>query len=124
MEFVCAGVFIRDNGSPHAKGWAMQGHTHNFPHATYIVRGRYRARRWRRILNEDGSPKLGADGKEDWLCVADVERSAPCWFPVEPKDMHAFECLEDGGVLHCVYVPRDPVTKRPSEWNGWMEAVV
>ena len=52
MEYRLGNIFVRDCGSPHEKGWKMEGHEHNFDHVTYIIRGKYRCRRWVATLTQ------------------------------------------------------------------------
>jgi quercetin dioxygenase-like cupin family protein len=111
MEHVCAEIFIRDNNGSMPKGAKVEIGTHNFPHATYLVRGSARCLQWRRSENEA------------WTLIEDVVRSAPTFFPVEAGDRHEFVALENGTIIHCLFVPRDPTTGEiVPEWNGWMEA--
>lgn len=116
MEFSIGNIFIRDNDSPHKVGWRMDGHTHNFDHATYIVRGKYRCIFKKRHISDDGA--------EGWVTVFDQVVEGPYWLLIEANAKHDFECIEGPGILHCVYAHRDPQTKEVvQKWNGWYGAV-
>ena len=124
-EYVCAGLYIRDNDSPMKAGDVLGGHTHNFPHATFLSRGEVQCRRWRKIVDANGVPTLDVDGNEQWLEIDNVTRVGPCFFPIEAEDKHEFTALTDDVYLYCIFTPRDPATGTPvPDWNGWMEATL
>lgn len=122
MERQYGNIFVRDNGSPHAVGWQMRGHQHNFDHATYIVGGRYRARLWRLVMDEVGAPKLDAGGEKQFVLSVEREFSAGMMLLVRAEDIHEFECLEGPGILHCVYAHRDAQGEVTQHATGWEEA--
>ena len=99
----------------------MKGDVHRFGHLTLIGAGKYRCQKFVPILDANGD-KILADGKTTFYAKFDQVVEAPCFLDIEPDCHHSFECLEDGGILWCLFAHRDPqsgeVTQMPTGWTG------
>lgn len=101
-------------------GTVIEGHDHNFHHATFIF-GKAKVERRRAAFSADGTPALDKDGNqllldagtivvENWM----VNIEAGMWHRITglTRWRHA-----------CVFVPRDPETGEPvPDYNGWPDA--
>ena len=123
-EYALGNVFIRPFRLEGA-GDVMAGHTHNFDHVTYVVRGSVHARCWRRILDADGSPMVSATGEEMWFLFAERDVLAGDLVPIRAEDKHGFTALEPRTLCHCIYSHRDPQSHEViQDHNGWIDAYV
>ena len=110
MEYVSGNIFIREMSLP-KKGDVVKGHTHNFDHTTYVVRGAVRIE----SLNPDGSVKQSAvktakDGKN--------------WVLIKAEVCHRITALEDNTMAHCIYSHRTPQDEIHQVYTGWPDGVV
>lgn len=116
MELVLGNIFVRPNTLN--KGEITGGHTHNFDHATFVTHGSFHAKRWQRIVNEDGSPKM--DG---WLLTDERDLHAGDIVLIKAEMKHSFEALEDDSRYSCIFSHRDPQSGEVVlNYNGWREA--
>ena len=123
MEYTLGNIFVRPFRLEKA-GDVMAGHTHNFDHVTYVVRGAVHARCWRRALNADGSPMLNA-GEEIWLLEAERDCPAGTELLIRAAYKHEFVALEDNTECRCIYSHRDPQSgEAVQNHNGWERAYV
>ena len=55
MEWISGNVFIRPMGGREGllPDEVIAGHTHNLDHTSIFFCGRWRARKWQRLVNED-----------------------------------------------------------------------
>lgn len=108
MEYVSGNIFIREMGFEKA-GDVVAGHTHNFDHTTYIVRGSVRIE----SLNADGSVKQ-----------ATVKRAADGhnWVLIKADVLHRITALEDASLGHCIFAHRNPQGEVVQVNEGWVEA--
>lgn len=106
MEYVSGNIFIREMGFAKA-GDVVEGHTHNFDHTTYIVRGAIQIE----SLNEDGSVKQST-----------IKRAVNGhnWVLIKKDVKHRLTAMEDGSMGHCVYAHRDPQGEVVQAYDGWM----
>jgi len=110
MEYISGNIFIREM-SLQKKGDIVQGHTHNFDHTTYVVRGSVLIE----SLNPDGSVKQSAiktakDGKN--------------WVLIKAEVCHKITALEDNTMAHCIYSHRTPQDEIHQVYTGWPNGVV
>jgi quercetin dioxygenase-like cupin family protein len=106
-ELVLGNIFIRPNILA-LKGDKVDGHTHNFDHTTYVVRGSFRITR----VRPDGDVKtIEVKSTQDYPFVM-----------IRAQDKHELVALEDNSVFHCIYAHRTPQGDVVQEYNGWSEA--
>jgi len=104
MEYACGNIYIRTN-DPLKKDQVVEGHKHNFDHATYCAAG---ALRIDRKLGEHVDTVEVRAGELPVLIRAGVE--------------HAITALEDGSVYHCIYAHRLPQGDVVQRYTGWSDA--
>lgn len=95
MEYVSGNIYIRE--MPFVKaGDIVNGHTHNFDHTTYVVRGSVLVE----SLNPDNTVKQSA-----------VKRAqdGQNWVLIKAEVKHRITALEDNCMAHCVYAHRIPM---------------
>lgn len=105
MEHISGNILIRPMPFERA-GSVVEGHTHNFDHTTYVVRGAVSVER----LAADGSvdkviTKRASDGYNYVLIKAGVK--------------HRLTALEDNTLAHCIYAHRNPQGDVVQEYDGW-----
>lgn len=110
MEFISGNIFIREMALE-KKGDVVKGHTHNFDHTTYVVRGSVLIE----SLNPNGSVKQKvvkkAEEGHNWVLIkADVK--------------HRITALEDNCMAHCIYAHRTPQGDVVQTSTGWTEGYV
>ena len=108
MEYVCGNIYIRPLRLS-KKGDVVDGHAHNFDHATYCVAGSMRVE----SLHADGSVKES------------MEMSAGSglgWALIKAGVIHRITALEDGTIGHCIYAHRTPQGDVVQEYTGWAPA--
>ncbi len=110
MELISGNIFIRPMRFEKA-GDVVEGHTHNFAHTTYIVRGTVQIDQ----LDSDGSVmrsvlKRASDGQN--------------WVLIKPDACHRLTALEDNSLGHCIYAHRTPQGDVVQEYDGWMAGYV
>ena len=108
MEFISGNIFIRQMPFEKA-GDEVRGHTHNFDHTTYVVRGTLKIE----SLNEDGSVKKTA-----------IKRASDGhnWVLIKAEVKHRITALEDNSLGHCIYAHRNPQGDVVQTWDGWTPA--
>ena len=105
MEYACGNIFIREMRFA-KKGDVVDGHSHNFDHTTYCVRGG--------LLVE----KLDKAGEA--IASAEVQAAEGMnWILILANVAHRITALEDGSLGHCVYAHRTPQGKVVQEYTGW-----
>ena len=109
MELVLGNIFIRPNHLVNA-GDKIQGHTHNFDHTTYVVRGTIKITR---------TTPLG-DVREVTINSTD---NYP-FIMIRAEDTHELEAIVDDSMFHCIYAHRTPQGDVVQEYNGWTESNV
>lgn len=106
MDLVLGNIFVRPLYLAKC-GDVVQGHAHNFDHATYCVRGAMRVER----LRGDGSVEFS------------VEKAAgdhPILIPAAA--VHRIVALSDDTVGHCIYAHRTPQGDVVQQFTGWEPA--
>lgn len=107
MEHVSGNIFVREMGFKEA-GDVVEGHTHNFDHTTYVVRGSVKIE----SLNEDGTVKKTAIKK-----AVDGHN----WVLIKAEVKHRITALEDNSMAHCIYAHRTPQGEVSQVYEGWTE---
>jgi hypothetical protein len=119
MEQVIGNIFIRTMFFA-KKGDKVDGHTHNFPHATLIPQGAVNVKRRKKL---DG--KLVLIGDDNYAAKFIAGDVLPTHILIEADVHHEITALEDNTVCMCVFAHRDPRTGEVvQDWNGWMGAAV
>lgn len=149
MEFVSGNIFIREKAFQES-GAKVAGHCHNFDHTTIFFGGRWRVRKWKRAVEEDGRAMLGNDGRPLWIMTKEITFDAPHWLLIEADARHEFEFLgttvpgwmepfidklpsddqEEFRRRHnltqqrnwCIYAHRTPQGDVVQEYTGWEPA--
>lgn len=121
MEWASGNIYIRPTVLP--AGERVDGHTHNFDHTTIVFRGVVQVRKWRPIVEVNGEPRIGDDGKPMYWLVGDKTFISPAHFLVEAGSTHEITALEDTE-FWCVYSHRTPQGDVVEEYNGWTHAYV
>ena len=129
MEWISGNVFIRPMGGREGlrPGKVIAGHTHNFDHTSIFFCGRWRTRKWQRIVDAAGVPTKLADGSDAWHLVVDMERDGPFHLLIEAGAKHEFTFLGPDNVVGrawCVYSHRSPQGDVAVDYTGWHEAYV
>lgn len=106
MEYVQGNILIRPAMHMAAAGAVVEGHSHNFDHTTYVVRGAVHFER----LNDEGEVvnsvvKRALDGYNFVLIKAGVK--------------HRLTALEDDTIAHCIYAHRTPQGEVVQDYDGW-----
>jgi hypothetical protein len=105
MELVSGNIFIRPMTFDKA-GAVVEGHTHNFDHTTYVVRGSVRIE------------KLDAAGN----VVQSIDKSASDghnWVLIKAEVCHRLTALTDDAHAHCIYAHRNPQGDIVHDYDGW-----
>ena len=110
MEYVSGNIYIREMEFEKA-GNVVEGHTHNFDHTTYIVRGSVLIE----SLNEDGSVKNSIIKK------ASMGHN---WVLIKAEVKHRLTALEDNSMGHCIYSHRNGDSEIQQEYDGWSSGYV
>lgn len=110
MEFASGNIFIREM-LLQKQGDVVEGHTHNFDHTTYVVRGS--------VLIE----ALDADGKVTQSAVKRASEGHN-WVLIKATVCHRITALEDHSLAHCIYAHRDPQGEVTQTYTGWTEAAI
>lgn len=95
MEYVSGNIYIREMALAKA-GDIINGHTHNFDHTTYVVRGSVLVE----SLNADGTVKQSAIKRA---------QDGHNWVLIKAGVKHRITALEDSCMAHCVYSHRTPM---------------
>lgn len=95
MEYISGNIYIREMALEKA-GDIVNGHTHNFDHTTYVVRGSVLVE----SLNEDGTVKQSAIKRA---------QDGQNWVLIKAEVKHRITALEDNCMAHCVYAHRIPM---------------
>lgn len=105
MEYVSGNIFIREMEFPKA-GDVVDGHTHNFDHTTYVIRGA--------LLIE----ALDADGQ---VLRATTKRASDGhnWVLIKADVCHRLTALEGNSMGHCIYSHRNGQAEIVQEYDGW-----
>lgn len=110
MEHVSGNIFVREMKFEKALE-SVEGHTHNFDHTTYVVRGGLRIE------------QLGENGE----VLRAVEKHATQghnWVLIKANIKHRITALEDNSLGHCIYSHRTPQGEIVQEYDGWQPAFV
>lgn len=110
MEFISGNIFIREMRFE-AVGEVVAGHTHNFDHTTYVVRG---------ALLVEG---LDAD---DNVVKSAIKRAdeGHNWVLIRADTKHRLTALETNSLGHCIYSHRDPQGDVVQVHDGWTPGYV
>lgn len=103
MEYISGNIFLREMRLDRA-GDVVEGHTHNFDHTTYVVRGAIQIE----TLGESAtrSRVIKASDGFNWVLIkADVN--------------HKITALEDNTLAHCIYSHRNPQGEVVQAYDGW-----
>ena len=100
-EKVMGNVFLRPNYLEKT-GDKVEGHTHNFDHVTFLVRGQIHAR----VTTPSGK-------------VFEKEFTAPAYMLIKVENEHEFIALQDDTEFVCIYAHRTPQGEVTEEYNGW-----
>lgn len=109
-EFISGNIFIREMLFGDI-GFVVDGHTHNFDHTTYIVRGAVRIEQ----LDADGSvvrtiDKRATDGHN--------------WVLIKAAVKHRLTALEPHSLGHCIYSHRNGQADVVQDYDGWTQGYV
>lgn len=107
-EFRYGNISVRDNGGPHKVGDIISSHCHNFDHMRLIIKGSYRCRVWSPIAEQNGTPVTGDDGTPLFKMETDRIFEAPHWCNIQAEKKHDFECVEEPGIMWCLFSIRRP----------------
>lgn len=102
MEYVSGNIFIRQMTFG-ALGTVVDGHSHNFDHTTYVIRGS--------VLVE----RLAADGTVE-ASVVKTARQGYNWVLIKAGHKHRLTSLEEDTEAHCIYSHRLP--QGLVDWGG------
>ncbi len=105
-ELVSGNLLIRPMEFERAGG-VVEGHSHNFDHTTYVVRG---ALRFEHL--DAGGTVLRAVDKH----ATDGHN----WALIKAGAIHRITALEDNSLGHCIYSHRNPQGEVVQEYDGWM----
>jgi quercetin dioxygenase-like cupin family protein len=106
MELISGNIFIRPM-TFEAAGSVVHGHTHNFDHTTYVVRGAVRIE------------QLDAEGQ----VIRSIDKHASDghnWVLIKASVIHRLTALEPNSHAHCIYAHRTPQGDVVQEYDGWM----
>ena len=98
--FACGNIYIRTN-DPMKAGQQVDGHAHNFDHATFVSAGAFRIHRGTEVIEVRA-------GELPVLIAAGVE--------------HTLIALEDNSVYLCIYSHRLPQGDVVQRYTGWIDA--
>lgn len=104
MELVLGNIFVRPNFLRKV-GDKVDGHTHNFDHVTYVVRGKLRIVRTTPTGEQRTVEIASTDDYPFGLIVA--------------GDTHELTALVDDTVFHCVYAHNTPQGDVVQDYTGW-----
>lgn len=90
-------------------GHVIKGHSHNFDHTTYVIKGT--------ILIEE----LDDLGKVIASTIKTANEGLN-WVLIKAKVIHRLTSLEDAALGHCIYAHRSPQGDVVQEYNGWEPA--
>lgn len=110
MEYVSGNIFIREMAFEKA-GDVVEGHTHNFDHTTYVIRGSLKIE----SLNEDGSVKAS---------VVKKASMGHNWVLIKADTKHKLTALEDNSMGHCIYSHRNGQGEIQEAYDGWTPGYV
>lgn len=110
MEFISGNIFVREMRFIKA-GDVVGGHTHNFDHTTYVIRGCLKIE----SLNSDDTVKKTVIKKA-------VEGKN--WVLIKAGVKHRITALEDDSMGHCIYSHRNQQGEIVQEYDGWTEGYV
>jgi hypothetical protein len=124
-EWASGNVYIRTMGAGRfglEVGEVISGHTHNFDHTSIFFNGRWKVKRWSKLVDGAGTEQ------ESWVIVPgdEFERDGPFHLLIHAGCKHEFTYLgsPDGmpGRAWCVYSHRNPQGEVVDNWNGWSPA--
>jgi len=104
MEFACGNIFVR-TADPMKAGEVVEGHSHNFDHATSVAIGGFSIER---TVGEHAETIEVHAGELPVLIKAGVK--------------HKLTALVDGSVYHCIYAHRLPQGDVVQRYTGWLGA--
>lgn len=105
MEYVSGNIFVREMRLGNI-GTIVDGHSHNFDHTTYVVKGS--------VLVE----KLDDDNN---TLVSIVKRASDGfnWILIKAGTKHRITALEPDCIAHCIYSHRSPQGEVQVDYDGW-----
>lgn len=110
MEYVSGNIFIREMKFE-TPGSVVEGHTHNFDHTTYLIRGSVKIER----LEVEVPAVTDANGQVVTPAVMKVvntvvktARQGHNWALIKAGSCHRLTALEADSEAHCVYSHRMP----------------
>lgn len=117
MEYACGNILFRPLCAAHDKlereGDVVEGHAHNFDHATFVYKGRVRVER----LSADGSVERAVEVSAD-------DGFGRNFILIKAGTIHRITSLQDGSRAVCIYAHRTPQGEVVQEWTGWEPAYV
>ena len=121
MEYVSGNIFVREMAFEKA-GDSHVGHSHNFDHTTYVVRGAIKIEQLQVVV----PAVLDADGIEttpaEFGVIRTIEKKASQghnWVLILAKAYHRLTALEDNSMGHCIYSHRSAQGEVVQQWEGW-----
>lgn len=105
-EQISGNIFIRPNYLDNI-GDKVDGHTHNFDHTTYVVKGK---------VHVKATLPNGAVREKDF--------EAGEWFLVRADTTHEIVALTPDTLFHCIYAHRDPQGRITQVNTGWDTAYI
>jgi hypothetical protein len=107
MDLALGNIYVRPNILA-KKGDKVDGHTHNFPHVSYVCRGRVKITR----TKPNGDRRtVSVSSTDDYPFVL-----------ILAEDTHELEAEEDNSMFHCLYAHRTPQGDVIQEYTGWNDA--
>lgn len=98
-----------------AAGDGLPGHTHNFDHTTFILKGGVQCK----ATLPDGTVI-----ERDFWSLGHLKNSAatPGYCLIRADVVHEFTALEDDSRIVCIYAHRNPQGEVVEQYTGWPEA--
>lgn len=121
MEYVSGNIFIREMEFPQ-RGDVVHGHTHNFDHTTYVVRGALQIESLREVkpaVLDDSGQLVELAQYETIRTVVKRASDGHNWVLIRAGVCHRLTALEDRSMGHCIYSHRNGQSEIVQEYDGW-----
>ena len=122
-RFVCGNIMVMVALENAAIGETVPGHKHPWSHAALIRSGAAEITRARELLDADGQPVPGDDGRPRLVVIQRETFTAGDILLIKANEYHHLSSAADGTTVWCLLSHRDPFSGEVVErFNGWMEA--